>query len=348
MRPMRLEVEGYTCYRDRQEPLEFGGLSLFAIAGPTGAGKSSILDTMLYALYGEVPRIGKQGIGEFISHGRDLLSVCLDFSLRGSTYRVTRSVKRGKKGNLATEAMLAKIVGGDECNIAHNVRPVNDAIAGLLGLDFGAFTQTVILPQGEFARFLKAEPKAQRAILQHLLRHDVFEKMRAEAERRRGELDAELRGVEGQLEAYDGATEEVLAAKALALTTARMVLEEASAQKSSADAGVQDSRRRRQLTEELCRLKRERSALEAKAAEMAGARTELTLARRAAEIAPRLEAFKASTLRANQARENKDAAARAIPKSPIARLLPNRKQRNYLKLRRRVMASPTAFVLWTS
>ena len=72
MRPLRLDVEGFTCYRERQQPLDFSSLSLFAIAGPTGAGKSSILDTMLYALYGEVPRIGKQGIGEFISHGRDV------------------------------------------------------------------------------------------------------------------------------------------------------------------------------------------------------------------------------------------------------------------------------------
>ena len=48
-------------------------------------GKSSILDTMLYALYGEVPRIGKHGIGEFISHGRDAMSVCLDFRISGRT-----------------------------------------------------------------------------------------------------------------------------------------------------------------------------------------------------------------------------------------------------------------------
>jgi exonuclease SbcC len=58
MRPLRLEVEGFTCYRDRQNVLDLSELRLFAIAGPTGAGKSSILDAMLYALFGEVPRIG--------------------------------------------------------------------------------------------------------------------------------------------------------------------------------------------------------------------------------------------------------------------------------------------------
>ena len=100
MRPLRLDVEGFTCYRERQQPLDFSSLSLFAIAGPTGAGKSSILDTMLYALYGEVPRIGKHGIGEFISHGRDAMAVCLEFRVSGKDYRFTRRVTRVTNGSL--------------------------------------------------------------------------------------------------------------------------------------------------------------------------------------------------------------------------------------------------------
>lgn len=109
MRPIRLEVEGFTCYRDRQPALDFSELSLFAIAGPTGAGKSSILDTMLYALYGQVPRLGKQGIAEVISHGRDAMSVCLDFEAQGVRYRVTRRVKRRGKGSPQTLATLADV-----------------------------------------------------------------------------------------------------------------------------------------------------------------------------------------------------------------------------------------------
>lgn len=308
MRPIRLEAEGFTCYRDRQEPLDFSGLSLFAIAGPTGAGKSSILDTMLYALYGEVPRIGKQGIGEFIAHGRDVLSVCLDFSVRGAVYRVARRVKRGKKGTLTTAATLAEITGGTERSLADNVRPVNDAIASLLGLDYDAFTQTVILPQGEFARFLRAEPKSQRGILQHLLRHHVFERMRAEAERRRADVDAELRGVERQLESFAGATDDALSAKGVALTVARELLERVSVERTSLDVEVQESRRRRQLTEEVSRLKTERTTLEARDADITIVRAELALARRAAEIAPRLEADQAAAHRAKEAVTARDRA----------------------------------------
>ena len=213
MKPLRLEAEGFTCYRDRQPPLDFSGLSLFAIAGPTGAGKSSILDTILFALYGEVPRIGKQGIGEFIAHGRDRMSVTLDFSVRGVRYRVSRQVKRGRKNALSTTAMLVELPadGGPEKSLADGVKPVNEQVERLLGLDFDAFTQTVILPQGEFAKFLRSEPKDQRAILQHLLRHDIFTRMREDAERRRIEISGELGGVERELKAFEAATPEALA-----------------------------------------------------------------------------------------------------------------------------------------
>ena len=66
MRPLKLSIEGFTCFRRSQE-LDFSRLKLFAIAGPTGAGKSSILDAMMFALYGKVPRLGKKTCAEFIS-----------------------------------------------------------------------------------------------------------------------------------------------------------------------------------------------------------------------------------------------------------------------------------------
>ncbi len=68
MRPVRLEIQGFTCYREKQE-IDFSRLGLFAISGPTGAGKSSILDAIAFALYGNIPRMGGQNLDEFISLG---------------------------------------------------------------------------------------------------------------------------------------------------------------------------------------------------------------------------------------------------------------------------------------
>lgn len=307
MRPVRLEAEGFTCYRERQQPLDFTGLSLFAIAGPTGAGKSSILDTMLYALYGEVPRIRKQGVGEFISHGRDAMSVTLDFAIRGSVYRVVRRVKRGRR-NLSTSAALVELSAAGERSLADGVKPVNEAVARLVGLDFSAFTQTVILPQGEFAKFLKAAPNDQRAILQHLLRHEVFERMRAEAERRRGDDERAARALEAQLGTFEHATPAALTARQKELDEVEAALAGLAVQKRAQEAAVQEQRVRHQLTLEVATLRARRDALEAASPAMAALRSELAAASRAAHIVPRIEACASMKARVAECRHELDAA----------------------------------------
>ena len=79
MRPLKLRLENIACFRGGPKELDFTGLELFAIAGPTGAGKSSLVDTMISALYGSVPRIGRRGITEIISLGADRMAVTFDF-----------------------------------------------------------------------------------------------------------------------------------------------------------------------------------------------------------------------------------------------------------------------------
>ena len=68
MRPISLEMEGFTSFRQRVT-IDFTKFDLFAITGPTGAGKTSIIDAMIYALYGCTPRIGNKSIKDLISQG---------------------------------------------------------------------------------------------------------------------------------------------------------------------------------------------------------------------------------------------------------------------------------------
>ena len=89
MRPLRLEIKNVTAFRAEQT-IEFEGLDLFAISGQTGAGKSSILDAMTYALFGRVERIGKQGMQQLISQGQPSMAVVLEFAVDGSRYRIGR------------------------------------------------------------------------------------------------------------------------------------------------------------------------------------------------------------------------------------------------------------------
>lgn len=297
MRPLSLELYGFTCYRDPQPPLDFAGMSLFAIAGPTGAGKSTILDGILYALFGMVPRIGKQGVGEFISHGRDVLSVCLDFNVRGRTYRITRRVKRSKKDQLQTIAVLAELQAGEEKSIADTVKTVDASVTQMLGLDFDAFTQTVILPQNQFARFLQSKPKDQRQILQRLLRHTVYDRMRAEAERRRGLLDRDMRSKDEQLAQLTGATPEAFDALSAELVNA--VEKRTAAQKERAGAStiLQDARARRELTVALEKVRTTAAELERRVEDMARLRVELAEARQAAAVTPKFDMLRLVTER---------------------------------------------------
>jgi len=90
MRPLRLEIEGFTVYK-RKQTIAFDKLSFFVIQGKTGAGKTSIVDAITYALYGRVPRYGSAKAHRFVlSRGSSRLRVALDFSVGGRRFRIER------------------------------------------------------------------------------------------------------------------------------------------------------------------------------------------------------------------------------------------------------------------
>jgi DNA repair protein SbcC/Rad50 len=297
MRPLSLLIEGFTCYRERQPLLDLSNMSLFAIAGPTGAGKSTLLDAMLYALYGMVPRIGKHGIGEFVSHGRNVLSVTFDFSLQGHRYRLMRQATKSSRGQLSSAAALAEIMTAGERSIADTVTAVNQQIEQLLGLSFDAFTQTVILPQNEFARFLQSPAKDRREILQHLLRHQIYEEMRRRAERRKDLLGRDLASKDEQLDRLKDATPEALERLKQELDNGRTLVtqKEQDARNTALQLANLKSRRDLNMELEACRKLALEHGKQAPGIEKAGA--ELTAARASAAVFPRVEAVETARTR---------------------------------------------------
>ncbi len=217
MRPLRLVVEGFTAFRARQE-ISFADLALFAIAGATGAGKSTILDAMMYALFGRIPRLGGVGYQEIISHGAARLAVTFDFVVRGRTFRVVRALKRGG----TTTTQLAELdAGGNEQPLADKVKDVDRRIEAILGLDFEAFAQAVVLPQGEFQSFLKAPAGDRRRMLSRLLRLERYDAMRADAAKRTRTLEQHIGSLERRLaDDYAGVDAAQVAAMQTALADA--------------------------------------------------------------------------------------------------------------------------------
>lgn len=204
MRPTRLQVKGFTCFKDEQI-IDLSGLRLFAVIGPTGAGKSTLLDAIVFALYGYVPRVGK-GFQELISLGRDQLSVVLDFELGARTFRITRLARRNRGG----DAILEELTDGGMEPIS-GVRAVDAEVEKQLGLGYNAFVQSIVLPQNQFAQFLKGDPKDQRKILQELLHHEIYERMRLRASRKKEVLGERLRLAKRRQEEYASDTAEHLA-----------------------------------------------------------------------------------------------------------------------------------------
>ncbi len=187
MRPRRLELEGFSTFRDRVV-LDFDGLELVAFTGSTGAGKSTLIDAITFALYGSVARYENAGrVAPVIHQLSNQAKVRLDFETGGQIYTATRVVRRrtskpGESDSASTRearlerALTAEFDGETEV-LAGDVKELNAAVEELLGLDFKQFTRTIVLPQGEFASFLRDEPANRDKLLQRLLDLGIYERM---------------------------------------------------------------------------------------------------------------------------------------------------------------------------
>jgi len=286
LRPLQLTIEGFTCFRQRQGPIDLSELELFAITGVTGAGKSSLLDAMIFALYGKVPRVGK-GYGELISLGRERMAVTLDFRLGDRTFRVTRIGKR--KG--APQAILEVLVGGGTRPLTEGVRGVDDTIEGLLGLSYEAFTQAVILPQGDFAKFLRSEPGKRRAILRDLLRHQVYERMRKSGAEEQRRLEHEVQTIEERLTTdYTGATPEAVASLEREIEEQNAANDRLRGEFEAAQITVARAKAGYEKTRELRQRRGELDELASRELEILAEERRLNAARRAAPVIVGLEA----------------------------------------------------------
>jgi DNA repair protein SbcC/Rad50 len=201
MRPRRLELAGYTAFREPVE-IDFNHADLFALCGPTGSGKSSIIDAMCFALFGTVPRLDRRAVAPVISAGRLEARVRFDFTVGEQPYTAVRVVRRTKQGATTKEARLE--AGGEV--LAGDPAGMTQAVEGLLGLGFEQFTKCVVLPQGDFARFLHDPPKDRQDLLVRLLDLSVYERMRQAANTRAAAVSAHADVLAAELERLADAT----------------------------------------------------------------------------------------------------------------------------------------------
>lgn len=285
MRPLRLELEGFGPYRERQA-VDFSDVELFAITGPTGSGKSTLLDALAFALYGRVPRVGQQ-VGSLVHPAASEARVRLVFAVGSRLYQVERV--RGRKG----EARLFELTERERLVPLETLGQLNGAVKDLLGgLSYEAFTRALLLPQGEFDRFLKGEAKERRQLLMDLFELSRLRKARERAAQKWAQLKEEKDRLEGELLSLAEATEEALEALEKELEALR---QEEGRLKGEKERLEKEAR----AAEDLWRGLRERSLLEvqrarllAEAKEVEGLRQRLFRAEEAARALPLWERYR--------------------------------------------------------
>ncbi len=231
MRPILLELKGFASYRT-EATVDFRDTDFFVLAGPTGSGKSTVIDAIVFALYGTVPRWDdRNAVAPALAPTASKAVVRLIFDAGGKRYSATRDVRRsgGKNPTVSIkEGRLEQFVSdhalgdpNDEVVTLATGRAVSGAVEQILGLDFGQFTQSVALPQGEFAQFLHATDGERQAILKNLLGYTVYDRIQRAAFSKAAEAGTRADMLAEQLEGFSDATEEQIEAAARAVEQLR-------------------------------------------------------------------------------------------------------------------------------
>ncbi|AJH23386.1 MULTISPECIES: exonuclease subunit SbcC [Bacillus amyloliquefaciens group] len=178
MKPILLTIKGLHSFREEQT-IDFAGLSgagVFGIFGPTGSGKSSILDAMTLALYGKVERAANNTHG-ILNHAEDQLAVSFTFALQSGhrvSYKVERVFKRTDETKVKTALCRLIEIKDEQTVLADKANEVNKKVEELLGLTIDDFTRAVVLPQGKFAEFLSLKGAERRHMLQRLFNLEQY------------------------------------------------------------------------------------------------------------------------------------------------------------------------------
>ena len=255
MIPLKLTLSNFLCYRENVPPLNFNGVHVACICGSNGHGKSALLDSITWALWGKAR--GKVQ-DEMISYGADECRVELDFSSREENYRVIRSHGRGgrRRRGGASDLQLM-ILDGDAARpiTGDMIRETQARIDQTVGMDYDTFINSAFLVQGRADEFTNKTPTERKAVLSKILGLETYDKLQIRAREGNSWAENTVKISEGNVDRLRRELDQLVAPTAELKTVETTLF---NANKDLEEQKVKTSALRDQVTE----LRRQQAGLE--------------------------------------------------------------------------------------
>lgn len=293
MKPLNLKIKGLNSFIELQE-VNFERLTergLFGIFGPTGSGKSTILDGIILSLYGCVPRDSSN----FMNINCDTMNVSFEFQITEKDerrYRVEREFKRDKSGGIKTRAAKIVDITSDETVLEDRVRQVDNKCREIIGLEVDDFTRTVVLPQGNFSEFLKLQGKERRDMLERLFNLQRYgDKLSNKLSLNIGREIKKLDVLEGELRGYENVSTEILESKEKLLRETKIQIEKVSVESASAEKEYNEGKEVWDLQKELIVIDEKEKSLKERENEIKELNNRVIKGESALKVKPYIESY---------------------------------------------------------
>ncbi len=256
MKPINLEFKGINSFSQKVK-IDFEGLladGLFGIFGKTGSGKSTILDCIIFALFGRMPR--SRSIADNLNERSDEAFVDFTFEMLSAgqrrRYNVRRNIKTNKKKEVSTDAVLYEIRQDGVYPLEEKVKQVDEKICEIIGVGYDEFSKCIILPQNEFAAFVKATRTDRLKLVSKLFsleKYDVY--LNDALKKRKQEFNNLFIELNTKYNTYEKYTNEYLEGLKVAENAQKSMYAEVCERFSAIEKAIDDGRNFYDLTRRL-------------------------------------------------------------------------------------------------
>jgi exonuclease SbcC len=197
MIPQQLRVHNFLCYRTIEEPLDLSGISIACLSGENGAGKSSLLDAITWALWGQART---KSDDDLIHLGETEMEVDLIFGLDTQRYQVIRRRNKSKRSGISELYFHIRDNNTWRSLTAASIRETQEQIIRTLRMSYETFSNSAFLRQGKADEFTRKKPAERKTVLTEILGLSEYEELEARAKERARGFEGQIRGLDGKIE----------------------------------------------------------------------------------------------------------------------------------------------------